>query len=73
MDFAALSRRAEEFYKRLLLLSEGNLILREESECVKEIMDEEGREDRFANIAYFRKIAAKHLEESASPLKPSEA
>lgn len=73
MDFAALSRRAEEFYKRLLLLSEGNLILREESEYVKEIMDEEGREDRFANIAYFRKIAAKHLEESASPLKPSEA
>ncbi len=73
LDFAALSRRVEEFYKRLLLLNEGNLILREESEYVAEITDEEGREDRYANIAYFRSIAAKHLEESAFTSKPNEA
>ncbi len=73
LDFASLGKRAETFYKRLVLLSEGNLVLHDENDYIEEIMNDEGKEDRYANIAYFRTIAAKHLEELASPSKPNEA
>lgn len=73
LDFASLGERAVDFYKRLLLLSEGNLSYPGQEDAIEEIMDDEQMENYYANIAYFRTIAARHLEESASFPKANEA